>query len=552
MSIVGPATPWLLLAASVLLLLATLHAGRRESGSSNAQDDTRLTDPLTGIAGHRAFQERLAHECERAYRFVDSFALIFVDVDHFQKVNNKFGHGTGDRILQELTTHFRKSVREIDLCARFGGDQFALILPHTIPAGALEVGERLREETAAATFATPKGSDLRLTLSAGIAFYPEDGGTPPELVSTAQRSTTFAKSLGGNQVQLFSELPPADKTDSGMTSLSGASKGAIVQSLAAAVDVRDRYTHSHSRSVSDISVATARKLGIDGHEIGRIKVGALLHDVGKIGIPDAILTKEGPLTQEEWGIIQQHPTLEKTIIEQTPELQGLVPLVLHHQECFNGSGYPDGAKGERIPLGARIIAAADAYHAIRSDRPYRDSRGHSDAIREILRCSGTQFDPQGSGRWPASRISTKVCATWLSPLSLQPTANRTQDPPRCPQQWAFAVSKNAGAGTRTRTGVTLRFLRPLRLPFRHSGPQTRSLVSYSTSPATRPSRISRSETSKSRDPGTFIAVRSISPPATITSSLPSCMQGSPRRSRQVMDASRPTWLWISSRVRRAW
>src|SRR5660397_215679 len=210
MSIVGPATPWLLLAASVLLLLATLHAGRRESGSSNAQDDTRLTDPLTGIAGHRAFQ----------------------------KLNNKFGHGTGDRILQELTTHFRKSVREIDLCARFGGDQFALILPHTIPAGALEVGERLREETAAATFATPKGSDLRLTLSAGIAFYPEDGGTPPELVSTAQRSTTFAKSLGGNQVQLFSELPPADKTDSGMTSLSGASKGAIVQSLAAAVDAR--------------------------------------------------------------------------------------------------------------------------------------------------------------------------------------------------------------------------------------------------------------------------------------------------------------------------
>jgi len=394
MSIAGPATPWLLLAASVLLLLATLHAGRRESGSSNAQDDTRLTDPLTGIAGHRAFQERLAHECERAYRFGDSFALIFVDVDHFQKVNNKFGHGTGDRILQELTTHFRKSVREIDLCARFGGDQFALILPHTIPAGALEVGERLREETAAATFATPKGSDLRLTLSAGIAFYPEDGGTPPELVSTAQRSTTFAKSLGGNQVQLFSELPPADKTDSGMTSLSGASKGAIVQSLAAAVDVRDRYTHSHSRSVSDISVATARKLGIDGHEIGRIKVGALLHDVGKIGIPDAILTKEGPLTQEEWGIIQQHPTLGKTIIEQTPELQGLVPLVLHHQECFNGSGYPDGAKGEKIPLGARIIAAADAYHAIRSDRPYRDSRGHSDAIREILRCSGTQFDPQ--------------------------------------------------------------------------------------------------------------------------------------------------------------
>lgn len=387
-------TVWLLLAASVLLLVAVRQAHRRRRKSANPPTESGLIDPLTGVAGHRAFQERLAHECERAYRFGDSFTLMLLDLDHFQKANNRFGHITGDRILHKLTGQFHKSVREIDLCSRFGGDQFALILPHTLQTGALEVAERLREDTAATIFPTPEDTEQRVTVSIGIAFYPEDGDTPPELVGAAQKSTTFAKNLGGNQVQLFNELPPADGAGDHVDTLTGSSKGAMVQSLAAAVDVRDRYTHSHSRSVSDISVATARELQLDGPEVGRIKVGALLHDVGKIGIPDAVLTKEGPLTREEWKTIYEHPTLGKTIIEQAPELRGLVPMVVHHQERFDGTGYPDGVQGENIPLGARIIATADAYHAIRSERPYREGRSHHDALRELLRCSGRQFDPR--------------------------------------------------------------------------------------------------------------------------------------------------------------
>ena len=134
-------------------------------------------------------------------------------------------------------------------------------------------------------------------------------------------------------------------------------------------------------------------MGLTASAINEITIGALLHDVGKIGVPDAILTKEGSLTQEEWESIKQHPVLGKTIIEQAPELRSVVPLVLHHQERFDGTGYPARLKGEDIPLGARIIAAADAYHAIRSDRPYRSGRTHDEAVPELQRCAGTQFDP---------------------------------------------------------------------------------------------------------------------------------------------------------------
>jgi HD-GYP domain-containing protein (c-di-GMP phosphodiesterase class II) len=173
----------------------------------------------------------------------------------------------------------------------------------------------------------------------------------------------------------------------------GSSHGTIVRSLAAAVDVRDRYTHSHSRLVSELSAATAKAMGLHSHEVGRVRVGALLHDVGKIGVPDAILSKRGRLTSEEWESVRMHPALGKTIIEQAPELRAVVPLVLHHQEHFDGSGYPARLCGSEIPLGARIIAVADAYHAMRSDRPYRSARSHAEAVPELLRCSGTQFDP---------------------------------------------------------------------------------------------------------------------------------------------------------------
>lgn len=383
----------LLLAASATLFSIALSTRRRRGTDTAQLVDAATVDALTRVASHRVFQDRLAHECERAYRFGDTFTLMVLDLDDFHRVNNRCGHRIGDRILLDLARRLRAQLREIDLVARFGGDQFAMILPHTFEKGGVEVAERIRQSVAGWAFITSDGAEIRLTVSLGLCSYPADGASAPELVQVAQKALSFAKALGGNQLQLYRDLPSREAPGN-VVSMPHAGRGAVVRSLAVAVDIRDGYTHEHSRLVSELSAAVARRIGLAAAEIGRVKVGALLHDVGKIGVPDSILAKEGSLSAEEWGLVRRHPVLGKQIMEQAPELMDVMPLVLHHQERYDGTGYPSQLHGESIPLGARIIAAADAYHAIRSDRPYRSGRTHREAVSELKRCSGTQFDPQ--------------------------------------------------------------------------------------------------------------------------------------------------------------
>ena len=392
-SIPFPVEQSVLLVTSVLLLGSTIASTRRGStGAGSDSIDTGMVDALTGIASHRVFQDRLVHECERAYRFGDTFMLLLLDLDNFRAVNDRHGHRTGDLILLDLARRIKGQLRDIDLVARFGGDRFALILPHTSDKGGVQLAERIRQNVAGWVFFTEEGAEIRLTASLGLCAYPSDGTSAPDLVAASDTALRFAKAMGGNQIQLYRELPAKEAPDN-VVQLSHSGREAIVRSLAAAVDIRDGYTHTHSSLVSELSAAVARRLGLTPAEVGRVSVGALLHDVGKIGIPDAILTKEGALSQEEWECIREHPVLGKEILAQAPELTDVTPLVLYHQERYDGTGYPSSLSGDAIPLGARIIAAADAYHAIISDRPYRSRRSHRDAVSELNRCSGAQFDP---------------------------------------------------------------------------------------------------------------------------------------------------------------
>jgi diguanylate cyclase (GGDEF)-like protein/putative nucleotidyltransferase with HDIG domain len=420
----------------VSALVAGLSSARR--GASQGPAPEGAVDPLTGISSHRAFQDRLAHECDRAFRFGDSFALGILDLDQFQSVNNRYRHHTGDRILHELAARLQAAIREIDLCARFAGDQFAVILPHTLHRGGLEAAERLRRVVSGGTFSAPDNNDIRLTATVGVSYYPTDGTNPPDLVEAAKNALIFAKSLGGNQIQLAKDVPvPASGSDN-VVNLPTSGHGTVVRSLAAAVDVRDRYTHSHSQLVSELAAATARRVGLDDAEVERVKVGALLHDVGKIGVPDAVLSKEGTLSPEDWASIREHPRLGKTIIEQAPELKDVVPLVLHHQERFDGQGYPSRLQGEAIPLGARIIAAADAYHAIRSERPYRSGRTHAEAVTELRRCAGAQFDPRVVSAFVDTLEHDTVVQRLIS--TLDPAGGAAAYPGHAPYGQAATVS----------------------------------------------------------------------------------------------------------------
>jgi len=233
---------------------------------------------------------------------------------------------------------------------------------------------------------------VAVTCSIGLASYPSDGVMPGELVNTADTALYYAKSTGGNRTYLSSRILSAQETDIGVSARAGALSA--VYALAAAVDAKDHYTYGHSRKVNTHAVALAEAIGLPPEEVARISTAALLHDIGKIGIPDRILNKKGKLTDEEWEVIKSHSRLGATIVGNIPDLAPCVGFILHHHEWWDGNGYPQGLKGKTIPLGARILAVADAFAAMTSARPYRDPLCDDKVLQRLRHGAGTQFDPE--------------------------------------------------------------------------------------------------------------------------------------------------------------
>jgi diguanylate cyclase (GGDEF)-like protein/putative nucleotidyltransferase with HDIG domain len=419
----------------LLRTLADLFAGALHNALTfqKAQEQA-ITDGLTGVKTHRYLMETLSSEWKRSTRANRPFALVLMDLDRFKFVNDFYGHLEGDVVLQRVGHILEQNCRRSDVVARYGGDEFVILMPETTVEQARQLASKLRGWVAS----DPLLRDKNITASFGIAGFPVHGSTPQELIQVADSSMYLSKHQGGNSVssaeeggpndtkkwkkdvleaylgvtlkRLFSTGPEAfeeiyRRLEQFTRSLSEQSGGvppetlpvAVVEtvtSLALAIDAKNHYTQGHSQKVSAYAVVIAKALGMNEAEVEEIRLAALLHDIGKVGIQETILNKSGPLDASEWETMKTHAELGAKILEPLQAMNRIRLMVRHHHEFFDGTGYPDRLEGEKIPYGARLIAIADAYDTITSERTYKKARTSEDAFCELERCAANQFDPE--------------------------------------------------------------------------------------------------------------------------------------------------------------
>jgi diguanylate cyclase (GGDEF)-like protein len=361
-----------------------------------------LTDPLTGLGNHRHFHERLQRELVLADEGGTPVTLCLVDIDDFKKINDRFGHPVGDRVLSKLAGRLRQGGEAF----RLGGDEFALLLPGLDDNAALTAANSVVERIGA----VPVDEVGPVTVSAGVATFPLQGVGRDELIRLADSALYWAKEHGKNRVRLYRpdvvELAELKRLAAGPDR---AARYRAAASLAQAVDARDAYTGSHSERVSELAARIATRLGADAELIELTRLAGSLHDLGKLAIPEEILRKPAALTESERLVLERHPQIGFRMLESL----GVDPVadwVLHHHERWDGTGYPEGLSGDAIPLGARIIFVADAFDAMTSDRVYRQRLSLEQALAELDRCAGTQFDPGVVSAF-ASEIGVRRLAT---------------------------------------------------------------------------------------------------------------------------------------------
>jgi diguanylate cyclase (GGDEF)-like protein/PAS domain S-box-containing protein len=363
-----------------------------------------ITDGLTGLYNHRFIQERFDFEFKRARRYDGMLSCMLLDIDHFKSVNDTYGHQFGDHVLREIATILRKRSREVDICGRYGGEEF-MIVTNQPAAGAVQYASKLHAAIEEHVF-EQNGRSTHVTVSIGIAEFRRDLRTRQEMIERADIALYKAKEDGRNLIRVWKEQEKQDLNalDSGGINalkakfdyLSTQMRAAYMEStyaLLRAVDAKDHYTEEHSQNVSGYAVELAKAINLHVDDIEIIKYAGLLHDVGKIGVSQEILIKTGPLTEEEFEILRKHPVIAVNILKDVKFLENELPIILHHHERFDGRGYPRGFKGREIPLGARILAVADAFDAMTTERYWKPKLSKRDALAELRRESGSQFSP---------------------------------------------------------------------------------------------------------------------------------------------------------------
>ncbi len=404
------------------------------------------TDQLTRLLNRLACLQILGVEIERANRYGRALAVALIDIDHFKQVNDTHGHAAGDEVLRHIANLLRASVRSVDSLGRYGGEEFLLVMPETDVDGGLATAENLRRiagRTALVIEAPAGAFEVTVTISAGVTGG--DGTTRLDidrLLREADTALYAAKGLGRDQAQAFRPLDEETSVSRATIGVAARLQAAELgqaafeasnRQLLGALTERPGWAGGASQLIANLAADIGRAVGLPDGDIDRIRTASLLHDLGKLAIPDEILSKPAALTAVEWRTIVEHPRIGQVVLEQAGAIRDAAAIVLHHHEWFDGTGYPHGLAGAEIPLGSRIVAIADAYEAMISERPYKRAMSHEEAIAELRRHRGIQFDPElvdvfvslvGMGEPPPSLRARGGSVAALSGRSVGPASRK--------------------------------------------------------------------------------------------------------------------------------
>ncbi|OGO59170.1 MAG: hypothetical protein A2V85_14120 [Chloroflexi bacterium RBG_16_72_14] len=368
--------------AGLVLFLVFRAAQDRITRQARQLLESTRRDPLTGLLNHGALVTELAEALERARRDGVAIGVALVDLDNFRLLNDTHGHEAGDTALRTLTRSLGRHVPEGAVCGRYGPDEFLVIAEAARIAELAPALDRLRHALVDDSLQFAASERLPITISAGIATYPLDADSVTALLAEVAQVLGEARSGGGDAVRVASRAAPSE-----------AARGFdVLQGLVFAIDTKDRYTKRHSEDVARYAVFLAHRLGLEPALVDVIRSAGLLHDVGKIGIPEAVLRKPGRLTDLEYDIVKQHVALGESIVRGLVQLDEVRLGIRHHHERWDGQGYLDGLAGEEIPLVARILAVGDAFSAMTTTRPYRKALDVREALVRLGDAAGTQLD----------------------------------------------------------------------------------------------------------------------------------------------------------------
>ncbi len=370
-----------------------------------------LRDPHTGLYNHRYFEDVITSEFVRAKRHDHPLSVIMLDIDYFKSINDVYGHHFGDLVLKQLSVQLKRMVRKYDTVIRFGGEEFIIITPGAGQEIALILAQRLLEVIKLYNFGD-KQHKVKLKLSVAVAAFPEDKIVRGiDFIKITEYILSKAKEIGGDRVYSSRDLKRKKpllrrKHDRAadvkllrgklgkLTKRTNESLAEAIFAFAKTIEIKDHYTGAHVEKTVHYATKIAEALGLTKEEAEKIRQASILHDLGKVGISEKILLKKTKLTKKEYEAIKNHSQIGVDILRPIHFFHEILPLILHHHERWDGKGYPEGLKEEETPIGARIIAVADAYEALTSDRRYRRACSKKIAVEKIKKSSGTQFDPK--------------------------------------------------------------------------------------------------------------------------------------------------------------